>query len=224
MKKLIPIISLLFVCIAFVTCRHEPDQDSAGCGEATSIDEMKEWIFFKTGTYWIYQEETTGELDTMTVVTSAEGIHEGTNYRWFSYDVISSRDGWKYYWWFSESYSNDCPSTEHCYCNKVLCSKSRPGDFFGEDIMFTFPLFEGNWMGLWGGGDGGVSTLLDLNDTLQILVSPLSVKNAIFHIDHSVCDDWAPSDYSIAKNYGIVKKSIPSLAENWSLKAAYIIQ
>ncbi len=224
MKKLIPIISLLFIGVALITCCHEPDPDSGACGEATSIDEMKEWIFFKTGTYWIYQEETTGELDTMSVVSHGEGIHEGTNYRWFSYDVISSRDGWKYWWWFSESYSSNCPNRKYCYCNKVYCSKSMPGDFFGEDKMFVFPLHEGNWIGIEGGNSGGLTQVTGVDSIIEILQPPSSISIVDFHIDHSVCDNWHPADYSISKNYGIVKKRTPDIAENWRLKAAYIIQ
>ncbi len=223
MKKLIPIISLLFGCVALITCRHEPDPDSGACGEATSIDEMKEWIFFKTGTYWIYQEETTGELDTMTVVSDGEGIHEGTNYRWFSYDVISSRDGWKYYWWFSESYTTNCSLSENCYCHKIYCDKSRPGDSFGEDVMLVFPLYQGNYNNKLGGGEGGIIQISHY-PLLATILDTITVSACSFLVENSVNDQWLDVNLVIAKNYGTIQKSIISNSQNWILKKTLIIQ
>ncbi|MFM9984463.1 MAG: hypothetical protein ACKVOK_04475 [Flavobacteriales bacterium] len=73
------IIHLLFfaaLCVVLHNCKHEPVIDPNGpqCGEATTIDELREWAFFKEGTYWIYEEETTLARDTFTVVDSHDFI------------------------------------------------------------------------------------------------------------------------------------------------------
>ncbi|MBL7942091.1 MAG: hypothetical protein JNM00_04960, partial [Flavobacteriales bacterium] len=184
------------------TCKHPPGPDSDQCGEATTIDEMMEWIYFKSGTYWVYEEETTGELDTLTVVAHGDGIHAGTNYRWFSYDAVSSRDGYNYYWWFSDSYTIPCPANENCLSHKMWCSKSKPGNAVGEITMFPFPLFDGNWIG---NQEGGLSVMERYPWTLE-LINGQVVDAAKFSIENAITDNGTDVYYFVASELGIVKK------------------
>jgi len=97
-------IALMLVILSFLTCKHEPeiDPNSSYCGEATTIDEMMEWVYFKTGTYWIYEEQNSGALDTMTVYYDYNGV-SNTGNREFVVKMESSLDGYTYEYWFNNA-------------------------------------------------------------------------------------------------------------------------
>jgi hypothetical protein len=50
------------------SCRHEPPGEASNnCAYDCSLEEMKNYYFFKTGTWWVYEEVDTGVLDTLQV-------------------------------------------------------------------------------------------------------------------------------------------------------------
>ena len=56
-------------------CKHEPPEQT--CQYDSSLEEMKKWYFFKTGSYWIYEEVNSGARDTVTVYFHEEGVSSG---------------------------------------------------------------------------------------------------------------------------------------------------
>ena len=224
MKKcILHILLLAAICAVCSRCKHKvyPDPD---CGEANTIDEMMEWVYFKTGTYWIYQEQNSGALDTMTVYFDYSG-HSSGGFRDFAIKMRSSLDGYTYEYWFNDSYSGDCGLFPGCFCRVVTCEKYKSGDYAGGDDVFIFPLRIGNQAGQFNAQAmiGGSSRIIEMyeSDTIQGLAFGRTYE---FHQDFSPQHEDLSSNYRIVRHIGITKKTISELNENWELIEYQILQ
>lgn len=204
--------------MTLATCKHKPEIDpkATDCGEATTIDEMMEWVYFKTGTYWIYEEQNTGTLDTMTVYYDYNGV-SSTGNREFVVKMRSSLDGYTYEYWFNDAWSGDCGLFPGCFCRVVDCEKYIPGDFVGGNHNFIFPLRIGNKAGQLGPNlTPGATEIIEFNDTIA-LDDSLYKDVFTFRMDFSIQHDRELAYYRLCHNIGIIQKNIPELNENWLL-------
>lgn len=208
------IILATVLCLTLATCKHEPPEEPEPiCQYDSSIEDMKKWYYFKEGTQWIYQEETTGELDTATVFNSNDGD------TWFDFYVLHSKGDWIVNYYFDTSWSIYCLTSKESNCHKVFRSRGKPGNYVGEGGIFVYPNIVGNYTF----SNGGACTILDiLDDTL--LNSTLFHEVILWDIPNDDSEDNDHSTYLIAKNIGVIKRSLQSLNENWSLIDYEIIQ
>lgn len=215
---LLHILLLLALCFALSNCKHEPVIDPNGpqCDEATTIDEMMEWVYFKTGTYWIYEEQNTGALDTMTVYYDYNGVSPTGN-RDFVVKMRSSLDGYTYEYWFNDAWSTESTLNPGCILHAVDCEKYVPGDFVGGNHTFIFPLIIHNRAYQLGPNLAtGYTEIIDKLDS--VIISPGIFQNVYkFRLDFSIQHDRKLANYSICQNIGIIQKEIPAFDENWLL-------
>ncbi len=224
-KTYFHILFLLCLCTVLSTCKHEPeiDPNSSYCGEATTIDEMMEWVYFKTGTYWIYEEQNSGVLDTMTVYFDYSGL-SNTGNREFVVKMESSLDGYTYEYWFNDAWSGECGTREGCFCRVVDCEKYIPGDYAGGNHFLILPLFIGNKTGQSGYNlEFGSSTIISNIQMDTIFYEEFSNVYEI-HQAFSPQHDYEESNYKLSRNVGIIQKVIPAFSENWQLIEYLIIQ
>ena len=214
------------LCLTLTTCKHKPeiDPEATDCGEATTIDEMMEWVYFKTGTYWIYEEQNTGTLDTMTVYYDYNGV-SSTGNREFVVKMESSLDGYTYEYWFNDAWSNKCDTYfTDCFCRVVDCDKFIPGDYAGGNHVFIFPLKVGNQTGQSGYNlEFGPSKIIAHfeSDTMHTMVfSNVYEIHQAFSPQHN----YEESTYKMSYAIGIIQKIIPQFSENWELIEYQIIQ
>jgi hypothetical protein len=221
-KFLLHLLFLGLLCVGLSGCKHEPPFDPATCGDAQTIEEMKQWVLFKPGTYWIYEEENTGYIDTVAVTEYFDGLSSG-GFAAFGCVMHSSFDGYDYDYWFNDSYSGECISS-NCGCRRVFCSKSIAGDFFGEGGVYVFPLYQGNYLGVgFGGGNGGIMKVE--NYPIDVEISDEVYSDCVkYLIENSVQHGWTDVFYSINKNIGVVKKEAYENGEVWNLIDHNIIQ
>jgi hypothetical protein len=198
------------------TCKEEECPET--CAEDESIAELHDWFFYDEGSYWIYEEENSGALDTVTVYDAWRGAdpdgEEG--FIWHSY---SSYFDYDFTYIFHDSFSRSC-AIGNCQCKRVERSKSRPGDFVGADYIFHSPVFVGNWGTL---DDGAVVTVTDRLDSLTL-------NNHIFTnvFRHHATEDDSEGDqevvYFIGRHFGIIKKELIDENQVWNLIDYEIIQ
>jgi hypothetical protein len=217
-RQIILFVLSLALALSLVKCKHEPMIDPNGpqCGEATTIDEMMEWVYFKTGTYWVYREQNSGTLDTVTVYYDYNGVHPSGN-RDFVVKMRSSLDGYTYEYWFNDAWSGDCDLLPSCFCRVVDCDKYVPGDYAGGNHVFIFPLKVGNQVGQGGYNlEFGPSKIVAhyQNDSIQ----NFEFTNVFeIHQAYSPQHNYEQSSYKIVNRIGIVQKSIPEYSENWEI-------
>ena len=102
---IVHLLTLLAICFILSCCKHEPPTEPAEeCQYDNNIGEMKRWYYFKVGTWWVYQEETTGALDTITVYYNVDGFDSGIDYfEWYGH---STYDGYNYKYPYSNQFHN----------------------------------------------------------------------------------------------------------------------
>jgi hypothetical protein len=219
----------LTLIVAVSCCKHDTEPSPCECGEVNSIEELKEWAFFKEGTYWIYEEESTGARDTFTVVNSHDFITDQGNVQ-FDYETYRSSDGYYYWFWFNEGWTSDCGAQDCCRCRTLWCDKYISGDADGEDRFLRFPTFEQNYAGLsWGGGDYGLVTVIDnfynFNNGNFLFDTVVVQRNDNSVLDQSTTtNEYFEVIYYFAKSIGIVRKEITETNEIWNLVEYNVIQ
>jgi len=194
---------------------------------AQSIHDMQDWYYFKTGTYWVYQEKYSGRIDTITVYEDFAGV----NYSyWFYFRCVSSLDGFRNTYWVDSTYSTNCLAHPECHCHRVYRSKWRPEDsnWVGESGLFVFPSYVGNFNNVSHSDYHAVPNIG--KSTLSNLFNKLNFQNNYFieviqwevDIDRSEQNDR--TEYFIAKNVGIIEKINYDLNEDWRLIDYFVIQ
>ena len=221
MKKfLLHIFFLALLCIALSNCRHDPDPEPEFCEYDSSVEEMKKWYYFKTGTWWVYEEATSGELDTVTVYNNEDNSP-------YSFEVYMhhSFDGYNVEYYFTSGHSIHCLTRRSCLCHKVLRSRFMPGDFAGESNIFLYPLIEGNYNNLTNltGTQGATTTLLDVWSGFELNGIPYTLT-VLWDVTIDSSQDDAHTQYILGKNSGILQRKIIDQNEVWSLIESNIIQ
>jgi hypothetical protein len=212
----------LTLIVAVSCCKHDTEPSSCECGEVNSIEELKEWAFFKEGTYWIYEEESTGARDTFTVVSSNDFVTDQGNVQ-FDYETYRSSDGYYYWFWFNEGWTaHDCKNG-CCDCRRLWCDKYIAGDADGEDVLLTFPTFVESYSYLgFGGGDYGMVKVTNFYSEIQfgdnVFYSVVEEIN-----DNSVLDqqpdnyNYYQVKYFFCRSIGIIRKEISETSQIWNL-------
>ena len=214
---LVLLFSYLSILFVFSSCDKKCDDDNVWgddglCPDAEqSFEDMKAWYFFKEGTYWIYEEQNTGQLDTVIVYSNQENQFD-TIYQ-FEWHATSSLGGF-FDQWVNTSWSGHCAEKISCNCHLVFKSRGIPGVGVYEDRPFMFPHIKNNWVSnLWA---GGLSTVVSIQETLEF-------GDFIFYevVEYNTEIDATQNDnevfYKFAKNIGMIEKKIPSLNEEWRL-------
>ena len=225
MKFILNLLVTTTLCLLLTMCKKDPQKEPAAiCQYDSSVEGMKEWYYYKTGTWWVYQEQTTRELDTIIVYYDWAGTNSsGTvGFEWY---CRSSYDDFNYKYRFNSSYSIHCLSTEECTCHKVDRSKTRPGNFVGSGKIFLYPMIEGNYSYLLSSNatQGGQTTLITLSDSISIL-GKTYYDVARWRVFPDTSEDDQTMIYVIAKNYGIVQKKNLTQNTDWILIDSGIIQ
>jgi hypothetical protein len=230
MKKFIlHIVLMLLICVVCSRCKHLPPAPPCECGEVNTIDELKQWAHFKTGTYWIYEEETTHALDTFTVLNSHDFVTPD-GYPQFDYEMYRTGDDYYYRFGFNESGSaldcnNDC-----CECRRLWCSKYRPGHADGQEPLLTFPTYVGSYAYIVNVDVIDKVEVVDYKGTYclseQCFDDVVVERNGESVLDQEAAanGDYYQAKYFFAKHYGIIRKEITETNEVWNLIDYQIIQ
>lgn len=145
--KLINKITLLILISITVSCKKckDPVEPEPNVCEVNGeifdsekgIQQMKDYMYFEVGTWWVYEEEITGVLDTITVYFSIDDI-DNNGFHWFQCYTYSSQTTYNYKYEYHESFTGGCAVNSSCRCQKVQRSKTQPGDFVGANRDFFF--------------------------------------------------------------------------------------
>jgi hypothetical protein len=213
-KYLVHLLFFITLCVVLATCKHEPPPEPPKvCQYDSSIEEMKKWYYFKTGTQWIYQEQTTGELDTVTVYDHADGSD------WLDFYEFHTYGGWLVNYWHDPSWSFPCLTTNECTCHKVFRSRFKPGNFVGESYMFLFPVILHNYTY----SDGGICQITEMYNEYP-LNSNIYYDVAEWDMEEDNSEENAHMKYWVSKNFGVIQIENIDLGTKWSLINSNIIQ
>lgn len=148
MKVYVIVPCILLLSLA-QSCQPEADP-FAYADQQKYITELKEYTYFKEGSYWIYEDSISGAIDSQFVFHAAEGdgyYSDGYKKYWFECFILSAYDTFEYKHRFYSSWTGKNP-----YRSKVFRAKTRIGDYVGETILIEYPIVPGNTL-YWGNGD-----------------------------------------------------------------------
>jgi hypothetical protein len=221
-RKILFMWLLLLAGLMLVTCRRDVEFDR-DCSEGATIDEIMEWVYFKTGSYWIYQEQNSGQLDTFFVYSDYSAISP-SGYQEFYVKMESSLDGYTYKYSFTEAESGECSTAPGCVCRVVWCDKYIPGDYAGGNRVFMFPMRIGQRTVQSGYSlDFGTTKVVDYMETDSIQGF---VFDGVFdvHQDYSPQHDYHEALYRIVRGVGVIQKILPVESENWEVVEFHVTQ
>lgn len=195
-------------------CHDDPQPPGPSVNEAEMVRQLKEYTYFKEGSYWVYADSATGDLDSMFVYYADEGEGvdgNGERYYWFNCFIYSTRDSFEYHHWFHSSWTGRDP-----YRSKLFRIKTKPGDNVGETIIFEYPVVPGNQLYTYGNAtQQNVVRTEFYADTLQI-------GALLFHNTICVSESMDPSEgsrgaYYVGKYIGVVAHNIVGASRKWQL-------
>lgn len=221
MKKII-FLSVLIV-IFFTTCKKDPDASPQPPGPAYTPQNLAAYSYFKTGTYWIYKDSTSGVEDSIYVYTDTSysyyqnnGIQAEGNYMFYNCIALSYYDTYHYH--YSISMGNYILSTKEVGTVRV---RTKPTDYVGETYLMS-NRFVTNDVITWYLGAGS-TYYKEMRDSMNILgVNYLLV--AKFYDTNNAAEYNSPTNFFIAKNIGIIRKEKLDSNKVWNLIRYNIVQ
>lgn len=224
MKKL-----SLFIVIAVITlissnsCKKDFQP-----GEFPIPQELLDYYYFKPGTFWVYKNDKTGEIDTTVIMDARRGWNEGTKgdkYEQAEVYINSSLDGYTYkYFVYTQPSSGCIKDNKNNPCYVINCIKTKPGNYVGEQIVFTYFIKIGysGYSGVKGTNYSTFNVLsyndsTALNGTYYYSVCKFSLIPCFIQNDKNIIFNWA-------KNIGIIRKENKTDNENWDLMYYQIVK
>ncbi len=190
-------------------------------------DNFKNWIYFKTGTYWIYKNDTTGIEDSIVVNESYNDIESMIGINQYNESKIM------YYYeditMVSYSYTENIKYHESAfiYINDphaigISCT------FAKWDITFGWPAYNNTLEFIYEpvlNSKLGRTSVSAIFDTL-IVAGKLYFNVIQINDTLNTLDGGYPTYYYFAKNYGLIKKEIMETSEvvEWNLIRYNIVQ
>ena len=227
----ISLIASLLLVLTFMAC--EVDCRKRGNCPAeyyrNDLGEAKDYLWAAKGSYWIYKNSKTGELDTQTCMSSktywlnVRGSYKETQHITIDYEVLtrsiySSYNNWVYY----DKTTGHNPDAISFTDYKKL-GREVSGE--GVNIPFAFPFLIGK-----GGSNGSSSTTCTNADT-NMLVNGILYEHVVV-FDINIDPIWENKLFCVrpntryfwAKNVGLIKKEMNRCGYSWDLIESQILK
>lgn len=220
MRKLI-LYFLLFPIFIFGLLNCSKDKvpgEPTPCATCQKVTEAKDYFAFKVGSWWVYEEETTLERDSVYVTESY--IDEGGydfNVRMFS----TYQDFYYHYWPTFMSNLNGCSiySAVSKRCLFINRSKYQFGNVLGESKCFFIKYYIGDF--IYSGSDMTYcpdNKVIFENIYNEFVIDTFNFSKTIkIHELCSYIDGKQPTNYYYSKGIGIIKKEFLDSNQVWNL-------
>lgn len=203
-------LSVLLLLAFFYSCRkyHPPPQVDLGHFSLDST--VKPYLYAKPGSWWVYKNDSTGEIDSQAMVWSVDQqVRTSNNVRTYTYDDIhttikSMTNG---YYYDLNSYGSHADIYNWEFLILYNRSRHKSGDFDGINDIFCTKQNIGEKLG--GGGSylyyRGKLPTLTLNGFTFYDVLKFEVQGDASWPDSKIpTSDKGTSTYYWAKNVGLV--------------------
>lgn len=213
----------LIIATLFGSCRK--DESIPFCelypDECVDIREVKEYFYFKIGSYWVYEEETSGAIDSIYVLET----YSNPNTYYFDTRLHSDYDTYDYRYWTGGGATTDDLIVEKSKRTTIIYkAKTKPGDFVSESYCFLFYPSIGSWIYSNGGSPYFYDNVLEVfavYDSLEI--DGKFYPNVVcMHEEHTASEDKQPTYHYYSKGVGLVKKELLDSNQTWNLIKYYI--
>jgi hypothetical protein len=210
---------LLLIFSFLLSCKKDTTpSNSTPCTNCQSVNEAKDYFGFKVGTWWVYEEATSLERDSVYVT---ESTIDSTGY-YFNVRLFSTYQDYFYHYW-PTYYGN----IDGCSLNGIISkrclyvnrSKTKPGDYIGESTCFFVKFNLGDF--LYTGSDLNYcpENKIHIEEIIENFnyFDTLTAKTTKIHEDCSFVDGKQPTNYFYTKHIGITRKEFIDSNQVWKL-------
>ncbi|MES2556448.1 MAG: hypothetical protein V4604_09880 [Bacteroidota bacterium] len=201
-----------------VSCKDKDPKPGGECTTCQSVMEAKDYFCFKMGSFWVYEEETTHERDSMYVILSN---NDPDSYG-FECQIKSSLTEYEYrYWPVYNQMVSGCNLTLPVgkRCLYVLRGKGKFQDNLGESEVFFVRYKVGD--SDYTGGDMFYcpNNKITFGAILDSLVLPNYTFQKTIRIDEDCCfqEGKQPTKFYYTEGIGIVRKELIDSNQVWNL-------
>jgi len=192
-----------------------------GWGKAYPIpQEVLDYFYFQPGSIWVFQNDKTNAIDTITVFKANKSMSngfKGDKYEKANSEWLSTIDKYEYHYsMFTQGSAGCIKEGSKWPCYILTCTKLKTGDVFSESFSWFYPFKQGY------GGDADhssqTSTIVmdSFIDSLQ-LGTKIHYKVMVVKITNSLVANRKDTKFYWAKGVGIIKKENITDGENWNL-------
>jgi hypothetical protein len=225
MKITVSFFLLLFFLQA---CKDKnPTDSSINCStnpsECQYASEAKEFFSFKVGSWWVYEEQTTHERDS---VYCTINTNSGPSY--FYTETISARDSFKTHWFTNNMYEfNGCSTTELISkrCLNVRKTKLKDQNHLGESTMFFVKYNLGDTDHTGGNPNycqNNKITISGIFESFQLGGLSFTGKTVEISEDCTHFEGDQPTKFTYSKGVGLIQKKLLGSNETWNLVSYHI--
>ncbi len=223
-KRMQYLLLFTFVLLSVASCKKDPPTSycSENPGACVDVRDVKDYFYFKIGSYWVYEEQTSGERDSIYVI---ETVND-ENSVLFSTTKRSTYDGYDYRYWTtgvtSSVKNNVARKSERT--TRVVSSKFKSGDFVAEATCFLFYPTKGMWTYSNGGGYIGYDNKLEVKDLFANfdVLDQNFLDVVMVGEEHTVIEESQPTVHYYSPKIGLVKKELLTDNEVWNLVKYHI--
>lgn len=215
---------VLIIVFPFISsCRPDPPvvpNQCSGCIQY-HVSDVKNWLYFQSGTYWIYEEATSGAIDSV-YVTSNTYDDGNSQSAFFRCETFSSY--YNYYFNYLSDNSNLCDNTfwGEKRCIIVRRSKYYPGDFVGETITFFYRPRTGDYGYTWN-NTGSITSVENCLDSL-VIDSSIYYQVSVMKETINITEERQSTKFYYSEHIGIIKKELLDSNQVWNLIRYNIVQ
>ena len=224
MKNKLLYYALAFFIFSVCSCSCDKSGDENIQPSFLIPQEVKDYTFFKEGTYWIYKDSASGIEDSVYVYYSYQeydtlsannsyGLAPGI-YEWFEVKTRSEFYHYDYYYNLNSSFISYSPL--HV---SVFREKSKPGDYVGATVCFIYP----PTIGITSYWYNDVTTVNNFYGNYNIGGNTYSNVVNIYETKN-VTENDQKTHLFFAKNFGLVRKELIDSLQVWNMIRKNIIQ
>ncbi len=224
MKRIIYFAPLLLLLLLVPACTKDKvpcDNCTSSGADCEDIQNVKHFFYFKVGSWWVYEEETSGARDSVYVT---EAVENTSNYN-FDVRVYSTYQDYYYHFWpVNGAASNSCVDNGIICerCKKVRRSKYKPGDFVAEATCFIFLPIVGEY-------DGNPNNSFSNNRVIVLQnLDSMEIGELFFNRTIQMFENKTymegdqPTNHYFSENVGLVRKELLDSNQVWNLVDYYI--
>jgi hypothetical protein len=217
----------------FMLTACQKDDDISYCelhpDECVDVREVKDYFYFKMGSWWVYEEEHTGNRDSVYV----NETWTDTSSVLFSTELISSYDEYEYRFWttgVNGSLVDNNLTKKKVKSTRVKRSKGKSGDYVDEQTCFLFYPYEGLATTTSYISGAGVENYhigkLEIEKVFEnYVVNDLEFHQVVFVSEEfTSIYDGQPTNHFYAPHIGLIRKELIDSNQVWNLVSYHINQ
>ncbi len=211
------------LCMCLHSCKPEENTPR----EYPIPQEVLNYFYFKQGSYWVYENDKTGEKDTFVVQQASRAWEDGPKserYEGATSVQYNKKEQATYtYQVFTQGSAGCIKEGSKWPCYSLNCSKVFPGNVLGDSKSFFYPFKKG-----YGGQadySSQKSTITMANYFDSLIVSGTTHRKVmVANITNSLVANRKEVNFYWAENVGIVRKENLTDNQTWNLIYYQIIQ